>query len=737
MEDGRGLSTSESQTLTGTVERVTFHNEENGYCVLRVVPDGQKDIVTVIGHLPTVNAGEDIAAGGVWVNNAEYGRQFRAEKMSSSEPNGAAGITRYLGSNLIDGIGPVYAKKLVQKFGTGIFDIIDKSSKRLEEVPGIGKKRRMEIKQSWEKQKSIRGIMVFLHEHGISTARAVRIFKTYGEESLEVLQENPYRLAREIHGIGFKTADDIATKLGMAPDAVPRIEAGLQYVLLTATDRGHCALPRPDLIEAALDLLSTDEAKTNTVLDDLLARTAVVPGPDDLVFLPHLNYAEKVIAERIKLLTDRSPDYPKIDIDSALAWCEKKTERTLAEGQRAAVVQALTHRASIITGGPGVGKTTVLESILLILRAKKIVPVLCAPTGRAAKRLSESTGLEAKTIHRLLDFKGGETGFGKDADSPLDGDLFVVDETSMVDTILMRHFLSALPPKAHLLLVGDVDQLPSVGPGCVLGDLIDSGKMPVARLTQIFRQAAESRIVTAAHSINQGHIPDLDSRPDGSDFFFIERDEPESIADTIVRVMRDRLPEKFDFNPIRDIQLLTPMHRGNLGTRAMNQMLQEALNPPSESKFEVERFGVIYRVGDKIIQTRNNYDKDAYNGDIGRIIDIGTDPGRIEVRFEDGRLAEYEPGELDELSLAYAITIHKSQGSEFPAVIIPIATQQFVLLQRNLLYTGITRGKKLVVLIGQKKAVGMAVRNNDTGGRFRGLIQRLNPNSSPDSPPNP
>lgn len=713
------------QTLTGTVERVTFHNEENGYCVLRVMPTGQREVVTVIGHLPTVNAGEDIAASGIWINNHDYGRQFRADNMSSTEPNNEAGIVRYLGSSLIDGIGPVYAKKMVKQFGTEIFDIIDKSSKRLEEVPGIGRKRRMEIKLSWEKQKSIRGIMLFLHEHGISTARAVRIFKTYGEESLNVLEENPYRLARDIHGVGFKTADDIAGRLGMAHDAIPRIEAGLQYVLLTATDRGHCALPKGDLIEAAIDLLSTDEAKTAAILTEMLARNEVVPGPDDLVFLPHLNYAEKVIAEKIKYLTSRPAAYPVINVESALAWCEKKTERTLADGQRLAVAQALTQRASIITGGPGVGKTTVLESILLILRAKKVVPVLCAPTGRAAKRLSESTGLEAKTIHRLLESQGGEKGFGRNADKPLEGDLFVIDETSMVDTVLMRHLLQALPPNAHLLLVGDVDQLPSVGPGRVLADLIESGCMPVARLTQIFRQAAASRIVTCAHEINGGRFPNMDSTPKDSDFFFIEREDPESIAATVVEVMRQRLPAKYGFNPVRDIQLLTPMHRGSLGTRAMNQLLQDALNPPSETKFEVERFGITYRVGDKIIQTRNNYDKDAYNGDIGRIIDITTDPGRIEVRFDDGRLAEYEPGELDELGLAYAITIHKSQGSEFPAVIIPVSTQQFVLLQRNLLYTGITRGKKLVVLIGQKKAAQMAVRNNDTSARHRGLLQRL------------
>ncbi len=721
-------------SLSGAVERVTFHNEENGYCVLRVAVPGEHELVTVIGHASSVNAGEEIAASGRWVDSHDYGRQFRAERIATSEPNSVAGIERYLASNLIDGIGPVYAKKLVAKFGGEIFDIIDNCSRRLEEVEGIGTKRRKEIKASWEKQKAIRGIMVFLHEHGISTARAVRIFKTYGEESLAVLEANPYRLARDIRGIGFKTADDIAGKLGMPRDALPRLEAGLQYVLLTATDQGNSALPETELLDSADALLSAGPEKLAAALEGLLARGELIRDPiatPPLLYLPHLHFAEKSIAARLRAFAGKPADYPAIDIAAALDWCEKKTGKTLAEGQRAAVAQALGNRALVITGGPGVGKTTILNSILLILRAKHITPILAAPTGRAAKRLSESTGLEAKTLHRLLECQPGNSaakgGFARHDTHPLEGDLFVVDETSMVDVPLMHAFLRALPEKAHLLLVGDVDQLPSVGPGRILADVIDSGVLPVARLTEIFRQAGNSRIITSAHAVNSGQVPDLTTPDDpaAGDFFFIERDAPEAIATTVAKLIRDRLPDRFGLDPLRDIQLLTPMHRGNLGTRAMNDLLQFTLNPPSESKFEVERFGVTYRTGDKVIQTRNNYDKDAYNGDIGHIIAITTDPGRIEVRFDDGRLAEYEPGELDELALAYAITIHKAQGSEFPAVVIPLATQQYLLLQRNLLYTGLTRGKRQVILVGQKKALTMAVRNHDIEARHGALGLRL------------
>ncbi|MGI9239974.1 MAG: SF1B family DNA helicase RecD2, partial [Verrucomicrobiales bacterium] len=672
--------------LDGVVERVTFHNEENGYCVLRVSVRGVADNVTVIGHVPSANPGEEIAARGEWVNNADFGRQFKAAEIATSAPNSLAGIERYLGSNLIEGVGPVYAKKLVAKFGAGIFDIIDKQSARLEEVPGVGKKRRLEIKASWERQKSVRGIMVFLHEHGISTARAVRIYKTYGEDSLEVLQKNPYQLARDIRGIGFKTADGIAQKLGIPPGSPERLRAGIDHVLVSASDKGHCALPKAELTELASDILEVDPAGVEEILGQMLGIGDLVGedagGSDgELVFLPHLKFAEETIACRLGYFAKQPAGYPPIDTEAALGWVEEQTGKSLGSEQRQAVTEALGHRVLVITGGPGVGKTTILNSVLKILALKKVVPVLCAPTGRAAKRLSESTGLEAKTVHRLLEFQAGGNGFARKEGNPLEGDLFVMDETSMVDVVLMHHFLRALPERAHLLLVGDIDQLPSVGPGEVLGDIIASGAVPVVRLTEIFRQAAQSQIITSAHAVNRGELPDLEPPTDSpSDFYFFERDQPEAIVRTLVHLVRERLPGKFGFDPSHDIQVLCPMNRGSLGTQNLNVELQAALNPPAEMKFEVERFGVTYRHGDKVIQGRNNYDKEFYNGDIGTIVEITTDPGKIQVRFEDGRLVDYEPGELDELSLAYAITIHKSQGSEFPAVVMPVSMQQFVLL---------------------------------------------------------
>ena len=689
------------------------------------------ETVTVIGHVPTANAGEELSARGQWVNNADFGKQFKAEHLSTSAPNSLKGIERYLGSNLIEGIGPVYAKKLVAKFGADIFEVIDKQSARLEQVSGVGKKRRLEIKASWERQKSVRAIMVFLHQHGISTARAVRIFKAYGEESLDVLQKNPYQLARDIHGIGFKTADDIAQKLGIPKESPERQRAGIGHVLLSATEKGHCALPESQLLELAAELLGVPSGDIKKVLGQEVALGNLVkedPGDAgrEMIFLPHLRFAEETIAARIRHFSKQPPEYPQIDVPAAISWVQEKTGKQLGDEQREAVEQALAQRVLVITGGPGVGKTTILNSVLKILRLKEVEPVLCAPTGRAAKRLSESTGLEAKTIHRLLEFQSAGKGFARKESNQLEGDLFVMDETSMVDVVLMHHFLRALPDGAHLLLVGDIDQLPSVGAGEVLGDIIASGVVPVVRLTEIYRQAAESQIITSAHAVNRGELPELEV-PKGqeSDFYFFQRDEAEATVKTLVDLVRQRLPAKFKLEATRDIQVLCPMNRGSLGTQNLNVELQAALNPPAEMKFEIDRFGVTYRTGDKVIQLRNNYDKEVFNGDIGIIVEIATDPGKIQVRFEDGRLVDYEPGELDELALAYAITIHKSQGSEFPVVVLPVSMQQFVLLRRNLFYTGITRGRKLVVLVGEKNALKKAVEQNDAGGRYGGLRARL------------
>ncbi len=716
--------------LSGTVERVTFHTEDTGYSVLKVKVKGRHEPVTVTGKVPLIHEGEVIKAEGEWVNVAEYGRQFKAEQIETTAPNSREGIEKYLASGLIEGIGPVYAKKLVEKFGEEVFEVIEQNSARLQEVPGVGKKRRIEIKSSWEKQKSVREIMVFLHRHGISTGKAVKIFQQYGAAAMETVAQNPYQLARDIHGIGFKTADGIAQRTGIAPDSEARLRAGLFHLLLAAGSEGHTALPHDILLTKATELLGVPVELITTVLASAVASTELRQETIEdtvLIFPPHLARAEEEIVRRLQKLAALPAAYPAMDAEKALAWVQRNTGKELAPGQAEAVRQALTRRVLIITGGPGVGKTTILQSILRILSAKGVQPVLAAPTGRAARRMSDSTGLEAKTIHRLLEFAPGGEGFKKNASSPLTGDLFVLDETSMVDVALMASFLRAVPETGHLLLVGDVDQLPSVGPGTVLKDLIDSGTLPVARLTEVFRQAAESAIIKAAHSINEGKIPWVAKpAPPGCDFHFIERDTPEAIAETIVHLAKERIPQAFRMDPIQDIQVLCPMNRGLLGTGNINQLLQEALNPPGDwTKPECERYGLTFRQGDKVIQTRNNYDKDVFNGDIGRITGIQADPLEVLVEFEDGRQAVYESGDVDELRPAYAITIHKSQGSEFPAVIIPVSTQHFVMLQRNLLYTGVTRGRRLVILVGDPKALGMAVRTVGAAKRWGGLRHRL------------
>ncbi len=721
-------------TLSGTVERVTFHNEENGFAILKVSVSGRAEPVTVKGAVATVQPGERVEAAGAWVNDPTYGRQFAAESLKVTEPTSREGLRRYLGSGLIEGIGPVYAERLVEAFGEKVFDIIEHQSAKLQEVEGIGVKRRQEIKASWEKQKAVREIMVFLHAQGVNTARAVRIYKTYGDQAIARIKANPYRLAEDVWGIGFKTADAIAKKMGLAPDAPARLAAGLQHTLHKATDDGHCALPVETLLAEAGALLAGDGPpippdQLIPPLENLLAHAELLEDRIDdtrLIFLPHLLTAERSAAERLLALNARPPAYPPIDAERALAWVEQRTGKSLAEGQKAAVRQALCHRLLVITGGPGVGKTTLLNSLLLILEAKGLEITLAAPTGRAAKRLSESTGHEASTLHRLLEYQPAK-GWGRNEERPLPGTLFVLDEASMVDVPLLWHWLKALPPDAHLVLVGDVDQLPSVGPGRVLADIIDSGAAPVARLTEIFRQAKTSRIITAAHAVNAGQAPDLEPPAEGplGDFFFIERDTPEAIAAALVQVIKERIPQRFGLDPKRDVQVLSPMNRGLLGTAALNARLQEALNAPGEFTLEAESFGTLYRVGDKVIQTRNNYDKDVFNGDIGRLTAIETEPLRLDVRFEDGREARYEAGELDELRLAYAITIHKSQGSEFPAIVLPLSTQHYVMLQRNLLYTALTRGKQLVVLVGTREALDLAVRRADSRKRWTTLRARL------------
>lgn len=709
--------------MAGLIERVTYFRDDTGFAVLRVQVKGRRDLVTVVGNLPSASAGEWLTAEGYWVHDREHGMQLRAEKLHAVPPTTHEGIEKYLGSGMVKGIGPKYAKKLVEHFGDKIFEVIESSSGRLEEVDGIGPGRRRKIKEAWAEQKIIREIMVFLHSHGVSTARAVRIYKTYGERAIERVRQNPYLLARDITGIGFMTADQIALKVGIPRDSVMRASAGLEFVLSEATGDGHCALPRDLLMEEARKVLDLPATRVAEALARLLQKRELVQETivgEELIFLPGLRAAETSIAHALLEMCRQPPNYPPIDVEKAIAWAATKTGKDLGDSQKEAVRSAFKHRAMVITGGPGVGKTTLVNTILAIVRAKKVRCLLCAPTGRAAKRLSESTGLEAFTIHRLLEVQPGR-GFSRDATRPLECDLLVVDETSMVDVPLMNALLRAHPPGASLLMVGDVDQLPSVGPGAVLRDVIDSGVVPVARLTEVFRQAAGSRIITNAHSINHGCFPEIDN---DSDFFFIERDTPENILQTLLEVVKTRIPKKFGFNPVRDVQVLAPMHRGSLGVRELNVLLQRELNPRQAEETLVDRFGWQFRARDKVIQTENNYEKEVFNGDIGLIASIDPEEKEVRINF-DGREVVYDYGELDQVSLAYAITIHKSQGSEFPVVVVPLATQQFMLLQRNLVYTGVTRGKKLVVLVGQRKALQMAVRNNETARRYGGLLSRL------------
>ena len=709
-------------SVTGLIERVTFHNEETGFCVVRVKVDGRRDLVTVVGRASSINAGEWLTAEGAWIQDRDHGTQLKADLLQTSAPTSREGIEKYLASGLIKGIGPVYAKKLVEKFGEGVFDIIDRESVRLEQVRGIGAERRRTIRTAWAEQKIVREIMVFLHSNGVSTSRAVRIYKTYGDEAIEKVRANPYLLARDISGIGFKTADDIARKLGIPEDSILRARAGLSHTLSEAGGNGHCALPKDVLLKNATDLLVMDSVILQRALSEMLAEGELeedgITG-EDLIFLPPIRRAEVEVASRLARLARGNAEYPEIDADKAIAWLKEKKSIDLAPSQAEALRRALCSRVLVITGGPGVGKTTLVNSILTLLRAKQVKCLLCAPTGRAAKRLSESTGLEAKTIHRLLEYQN--SGFSRNASNPLDCDLLVADETSMMDVQLMSKLLQALPARAHLVLVGDVDQLPSVGPGAVLGDIIRSGAVPVVRLTEIFRQASSSRIIVNAHRINSGAMPESEK---DSDFFFIEREEPESVPATILELVAERIPKKWKLDPRRDIQVLCPMNRGSLGTAQMNRTLQERLNPKRNGDPSVEKFGWEFRVRDKVIQTRNNYDKEVFNGDIGEILKIDDFEREVLIGF-DGREVVYDFNELDEVSLAYAITIHKSQGSEFPVVVMPLAMQQYLLLQRNLVYTGITRGRRLVVLVGQKKALQTAVRNVSAVRRYTALEKRL------------
>src|SRR6516225_8162175 len=605
------------EVLAGLVERVTYHNAENGFCVLRVKARSHRDLVTVIGHAATISAGEWITASGDWVNDPSHGQQFKARFMRCSAPTSVDGIEKYLSSGMIRGIGPVYAQKMVRAFGEKVFDIIEAEPDRLREVDGIGRVRAASILAAWAEQKAVREIMVFLHSHGVSTARAVRIFKTYGADAIQVMTENPYRLARDIRGIGFKTADAIAMKLGIEKTAMVRVRAGISYALTEAMDEGHCGLPTDELVPLAEKLLEVPQPLIRTALELELQEGTVIAdrvGETPCIFLAGLHRAERTIAHRLIRLANGTLPWPWIDADKALPWVEKHVGLALAESQIAAIRLALMSKVLVMTGGPGVGKTTIVKAILRILAAKGARLLLCAPTGRAAKRMTEATGFEAKTIHRLLEVDPKRGGFKRGEDNPLDCDLLVVDEASMVEDMLMQALLKAVPDKAALLIVGDIDQLPSVGPVQVLADVIASGAIPVVRLTEVFRQAAQSRIILNAHRINHGMMPDL-APADSGDFYFVDAAGAGEGVRKLLAIVQERIPKRFGLDPIRDIQVLCPMNRGGLGARSLNIELQNALNPPSEIR--IERFGWTFCPGDKVMQVENDYDKYVYNGDLG------------------------------------------------------------------------------------------------------------------------
>jgi len=717
------------EELRGIVERVTYHNPETGFCVLRVRVRGKGARVTIVGSAPAVAPGEHLVATGQWVIDPKHGQQLRAQALRLSSPTSALGVETYLSSGAVPGVGPQLAGRLVRAFGAKVLEVIENEPERLEEVEGIGPKRRAQLEAAWREQRVVHEIMLFLHEHGLGTARAFRIFKTYGENAIATVRRDPYALARDIRGIGFVTADALALRLGLDPRCDERARAGVEHVLLQLTERGHCAYPHDELVTRAARLLEIPDEIVERAVAHGVAEGRLVRREDHarrtLIYLAWLDEAEATVARSLARLSAGRHPCPPIDLARAVAWVERRLGFPLAEEQRESLALAARAKVMIVTGGPGVGKTTLVRAIVQVLAAKGLRLVLAAPTGRAAKRLAEASGAEAKTIHRLLEFNPATGGFQHGQDNPLKGDVFIIDECSMLDLPLAASLLRAVPPAAALILVGDVDQLPPVGPGCVLRDLIDSQVVPVCRLAHVFRQAARSTIITNAHRVNQGLLPDLTRPRDESaqkrDFFFVKADDPAKGVELILRLVSEAIPRRFRLDPIRDIQVLTPMQRGELGARNLNQALQATLNPAAAG---VSRFGWSYRVGDRVMQVVNDYDKDVFNGDVGVIAQIDQLEQTVLVRFED-RTVGYHFGELDELQLAYAVTVHKAQGSEYPAVVVPLHTQHYALLQRNLLYTAMTRGRQLVVLVGTPKAIAIAVRTVEAGRRITTLAERL------------
>ncbi|MFP4347867.1 MAG: ATP-dependent RecD-like DNA helicase [Thermodesulfobacteriota bacterium] len=721
------------EDLHGQIERITYTNEENGYTVAKVKIRGRRDLVTVVGNLMSPMPGEIIAMKGEWANHPRYGEQFKLTSYRTSVPATVYGIRKYLGSGLIKGVGPRIAERIVRKFGEKTLDVIEENIDHLTAVEGIGAKRIAMISRAWQDQKEIREVMLFLQSHGVSSGYATKIFKQYAERSIEVVRENPYRLATDIFGIGFVTADRIAEKLGFAKDSPLRAEAGILYVLNQLAEEGHVYYPYIPLIQKCREILDVERS----ILEDAFGRIesdkkiriedlnqdldAFVPD-HKAVYLTQFHVCEVGIARRLKILLNVPAGLSHPDPEAALSRVQKRLAIRLAEHQAGAVRSALAQKVMVITGGPGTGKTTIINAILKILSAMEAKVFLAAPTGRAAKRMSETTGHPARTIHRLLEFSPAKGAFEKNYEHPLDCDVLIVDEASMIDTVLMHHLLKAVPAVASLILVGDVNQLPSVGAGNVLEDIIASGAVPVAALTEIFRQARESRIIVNAHRINRGRMPVYDVNSPENDFFFIQKEEPEAVLDILLRLVGERIPRRFGYDPVDDVQVLTPMHKGRVGAGNLNAELQGALNPEGEAVVRGHR---TYRVGDKVMQIRNNYEKEVFNGDIGRIIRILADLQEVVIRY-DGRDLIYEYSDLDEVVLAYAVSVHKAQGSEYPVVVMPVLIQHYMLLQRNLIYTAVTRGRELVVLVGTRKALAIAVKNDRTRQRYTRLRHRLN-----------
>ncbi len=717
-------------TLEAILERITYHSEQDGYTVARVMPRGKNYLVTIVGKLLGVQVGESLELEGRWVDHPEHGRQFEVERYRSVLPATVEGIRRYLGSGLIKGVGPVTAKRIAETFGAYTLHVIEHEPLRLREVPGLGPKRVERIIRAWEEQQQIKVIMLFLQELQITPGLAVRVYKQYGEQSLSVVQATPYRLADDVYGIGFLTADTIAAAMGIPHDSPQRIGAGVRYTLSQASEDGHCYLPWDELVARGAKLLEVDERDVAATLEAIVITREVHVEEWDgerLVYLLPFARAERAVAERIHDLLRApsaiAPFFRDANWPRVFAFLADQRGMELTVRQQEAVRMALTNKVSILTGGPGTGKTTSLRTVIMALQQRGERYLLASPTGRAAKRLSEATGAEAMTIHRLLEFSPmGGTHFKRNNEYPLDATMVIVDEVSMLDILLANHLLKAIPREAHLLMVGDADQLPSVGPGRVLRDMLDSLAVPSVHLDTIFRQAEGSGIVANAHRINAGEFPHTGGL---GDFFFFPRPEPEPCAELAVELVAERIPRRFGIDARRDIQVLTPTHRGPAGVANLNALLQAALNPPDRGRAEHRMGATVFRAGDRVLQLRNNYDLEVYNGDIGEVVAIDPVEQLLTVLYDGERTVAYDFGLLDELTLAYAISVHKAQGAEYPCVVIPMLTQHYMLLQRNLLYTAVTRAKSLVVLLGDKRAVAIAVKNNRVAARYTGLARRL------------